>query len=213
MLRADKRGDTEDRLRDTLREVFPRIDLGSNTITFTWDRRALIDALMGRVKEKGQDSSEDADCLETLVLPIAMKRRGVEFRMVVTNGDASNRRPDPSLVQLIAKAHCYLANLTDGSGRSLTDVARRYQTELSEVSRILPLAFLAPSITEAMLTSRQPASLTTQRAAPHVRSTADVGRADRPRRLRRALFRHRNVQSMRCLTHRGRRMDSGVLFH
>jgi len=163
ILDADKPSGTENQLPDTLRKVFKRIDLGSNAITFTWDRRALIDALMGRVKKKGQDSSEDADCLETLVLPIAMKRRGVEFRMVVTNGDAPDRRPDPSLVQLIAKAHCYLASLTDGSGRSLTDVARRYQTELSEVSRILPLAFLAPSITEAILTGRQPASLTTQR--------------------------------------------------
>ena len=83
--------------------------------------------------------------------------------MVLTNGNPSHPKPDASLVQLIAKAHCYLASLTDGSGRSLTDVAQHFDTELSEVSRILPLAFLAPSITEAILSGRHPISLTTQR--------------------------------------------------
>ena len=78
------------------------------------------------------------------------------------DGNTVYRRPDAGLVQLVAKAHTYLAKLTDGSERSLTQIAAECRTGLSEVSRILPLAFLAPSIVDAIMTSRQSLTLTAQ---------------------------------------------------
>ena len=87
-------------------------------------------------------------------------------RLHLRAGDTSSNAAssfDPALVALIARAHCYLRKLTKKPGRTLTDVAAECGTEPSEVSRILPLAFLAPAIVEAVLAGQQPISLTTQR--------------------------------------------------
>ena len=49
------------------------------------------------------------------------------------------------------------------AGQKLTDIATADGVELSEVSRILPLAFLSPSIVDSILAGNQPVSLTAQR--------------------------------------------------
>ena len=53
--------------------------------------------------------------------------------------------------------------LTDGTDRSLTDIATADGAELSEVSRILPLAFLSPKLVDAVLAGNHPVQLTAQR--------------------------------------------------
>ena len=51
----------------------------------------------------------------------------------------------------------------DGGGKTLSNIANAEGVELSEVSRILPLAFLSPSIVDSILAGTQPVSLTAQR--------------------------------------------------
>ncbi|MBW3096055.1 hypothetical protein [Pseudohoeflea coraliihabitans] len=147
-----------------LRQFIERVDLAKDRITITWNFRRLVDeADDPNLSQAGKPDREHSSLRYEVVLPIALKRRGVEAKVILANGESSSAKPDPSLIQLIAKAHCYLARLTDSSGRSLSEVARRFDTDLSEVSRILPLAFLAPALTTAILAGKHPASLTTQR--------------------------------------------------
>ena len=93
-----------------------------------------------------------------LTFPLAFKTRGVESRIVVDGRSPS--RIDKTLVDGIALAHACLKALTDGSSKGIAEVAADRSMDASDVSRILPLAFLAPSLTEAILTGRQPADLT-----------------------------------------------------
>ena len=71
-------------------------------------------------------------------------------------------RSDDGLVEHIARAHLLMRKLTDGSGRTIADVADAAAIHVADVSRILPLAFLAPSITDAILRGRQPVELTSR---------------------------------------------------
>lgn len=147
-----------------IRQAFLRIVLARDNITLHVDRKAIVEGLINvpSTKLSAPERNEHLPHI-TFTVPIAIRRRGVETRMVLINGNAPARQPDPALIQLLAKAQTYLAKLTDGSDRSLTEVAADCRTELSEVSRILPLAFLAPSIIDAIMTGRQSVSLTTQR--------------------------------------------------
>ena len=92
-----------------------------------------------------------------------MRRRGVETRIVLTNGPAQSRAPDPALVDLVLRSHRYLQQLTDGSDRSLSDIATANRVDPSEVSRILPLAFLSPKLIDAVHAGNHPVQLTAQR--------------------------------------------------
>ena len=95
----------------------------------------------------------------TISVPMTLRRRGAEARLVL-EGHSLGRKPDDGLVEAVAKAHVMLGMLTDGSGRTIADVANDVGIHVADASRILPLAFLAPKITDAILRGRQPVELT-----------------------------------------------------
>ena len=80
--------------------------------------------------------------------------------MVITNSADQHRQPDAGLVQLVLKAHRYLAMLVDGQNKTISDVAAAEGVEASEVSRILPLAFLSPAIIDSILAGTESVGLT-----------------------------------------------------
>ncbi|MEW9834235.1 recombinase family protein [Mesorhizobium marinum] len=95
----------------------------------------------------------------TISVPMSLRRRGCEARLVL-DGQQAVRKPDDGLVDTLAKAHIMLGMLTDGSGRTIADLANEVGIHVADVSRILPLAFLAPKIADAILRGRQPVELT-----------------------------------------------------
>jgi DNA invertase Pin-like site-specific DNA recombinase len=150
--------------RDLLQRVFRRVELASGQLILEVDRQAIIDLILpDQQNAAASRRSDDGLPSHRIAIPIAIKRRGVETRMVLADNRSPTTDPDPALIQLIARAHLYLARLTSGSVTSLTEIAAACRTELSEVSRILPLAFLAPSIVDAIMTGCQSPSLTAQR--------------------------------------------------
>jgi site-specific DNA recombinase len=152
--------DAMDARSELIRKLARRVVLKPGTLIIDIDRSAVIAALL---PEQGQPKLDQDDVILSVECPISLKRRGVEMRMLVTNSAERHREPDPGLVQLTLRAHRYLALLIDGQDRTITDVAMVESVEASEVSRILPLAFLAPSIVESILAGTQPISLTAQR--------------------------------------------------
>lgn len=95
----------------------------------------------------------------TVTVSMALMRRGCESRLVL-EGHSPMRKPNDGLAEVIATARVLLSMLTDGSGRTIADAAKETGIHVADVSRILPLAFLAPKITEAILRGRQPVELT-----------------------------------------------------
>ena len=75
---------------------------------------------------------------------------------------STSSSPDSALISLLARAHLLLRKLTDGTVKSLSEVAAETGVGASEVSRILPLAFLSPDLVEASMTGMQPSRLRAQ---------------------------------------------------
>lgn len=65
----------------------------------------------------------DAPDTISIVCPFSIRRRGVEVRMVLTDGSAGRRKPDPVLINLLRQAHLDPEQLTDGQSRNLKDIA------------------------------------------------------------------------------------------
>lgn len=98
-------------------------------------------------------------------MPVILKRRGSEMRLVIESELARQRQADPALVDLVARAHVYLDRLTSSSTTGSTEIAREFGVDRADVGRILPLAFLSPAMLAAILTGRQSPSLTARQLA------------------------------------------------
>lgn len=99
-------------------------------------------------------------CTATINVPITLQRRGVETKLIITGSGKKQRQSEPRLCRLIAQARLWFDQLAFGKAASVRAIALRENIYETEVSRILPLAFLAPRIIEAILDGRQAEELT-----------------------------------------------------
>ncbi len=96
----------------------------------------------------------------TRLVPLQLKRRGVETRLVLTDGSNTAAKPDLPLLSSVARARAWAEEFTSGSPRSLTQIATSDGVTDKYVGNLLSLAFLAPAVVEAISAGRQPVELT-----------------------------------------------------
>ena len=82
------------------------------------------------------------------------------MKLVMDNGADPERKPDMALIGLIAKAHRWFDLLATGEVAMMEALAARENADMNEISRVLPLAFLAPDVVEMIVAGRQPVDLT-----------------------------------------------------
>ena len=87
----------------------------------------------------------------------------METKLVVLNSAHALSQKVPSLIKLIARSADWFEKLRRGETSSLEEIAKRERMSASDVSRYLPLAFLAPDIVASIAKGRQPIELTVQR--------------------------------------------------
>jgi len=148
-----------ERQRQLLSALVHRIILHANSIRIDIKRIGLI----GLLAEPDADITADSEELFNVVVPIQLKRRGVEAKLVMKAAGSRCPSPDKKLITLFADAHRWIDDLAEGRAASLRDLARQHHRDVAEVSRTLPLAFLSPDIVEAILDGRQPVDLTPRR--------------------------------------------------
>jgi site-specific DNA recombinase len=150
-----------DQLRATIRGIVSRVELKAGVLVLMIDRDALMSLLIGGARQARKANATDR--IISIEHPMSLRRRGVETRMQLGNDSRPASAPDRNLINLIGRAYRYLKQLTDGSGRGLSDIAAANQVDPADVSRTLPLAFLSPKIVDAILSGQQPVELTAQR--------------------------------------------------
>jgi hypothetical protein len=97
------------------------------------------------------------------LVPASQRRRGVEMRLVLEGaGHGRTSKPDPALIKAVARARRWFDDLVNGRARSFADIAAADRCSERYISRLMPLAFLAPEILEAVLSGTQPANLTAE---------------------------------------------------
>jgi site-specific DNA recombinase len=94
------------------------------------------------------------------LIPLQMRRRGVEMKFVVNGDSTASPRTEPALLKMTARARCWFDDLVSGRAASMVEIGKRDKVGKRHVSEIIRLAFLAPDIVEQIVNGAQPAELT-----------------------------------------------------
>ena len=95
-------------------------------------------------------------------LPLQIRRRGVEKRLLLAGGAVVRRQVDRALLKAVARAHCWLDDFLSGRLPSLTAIAAREKVTKRYVSRLIRLGLLAPEMVDEIAEGSQALELTTQ---------------------------------------------------
>jgi DNA invertase Pin-like site-specific DNA recombinase len=139
-----------------VRPILDRIIVAGKQVRVILSRTALASMI-------GLEARADraVGALEITIEALAL-RCGKQVRMVVGDVATTARSVDQRLLALISEAHRWFGELSAGKA-TIAQIAARDRVQVSYVSRLMPLAFLAPDIVEMIIDGRQPLTLTVER--------------------------------------------------
>jgi site-specific DNA recombinase len=151
-------GGAPEQRSSVLRELVEKVVVDEQTIIIKVRRAPLFGSSLSSVSDAPADGAVE------LTAAITVKRRGVETRLVLLDAQQNHTaRSDPALVKAIARGRAWFDELATGRARSLQDLAKRHGISRRYIRRLVGLAFLSPSLVEAILQGRQPVELTATR--------------------------------------------------
>lgn len=93
-------------------------------------------------------------------IPMQMKRRGCEMRLVINAGQPA-ATPDPILRRSIAQAYYWFDVLQSGQASNIAEIAAQEDVDERYIAQRLPFAFIAPDMIDRIIAGTQPVTLTT----------------------------------------------------
>ena len=142
---------------EAIRSLVTRVQVGDGEIAVTLRRQSLAERL-----SMPSDYSPNANAPLELTMPAELRRLGKEKRLIVA-ALVPKTNLDAMLIKAIVRAHQWFEMLKNRTVESISDLARIEKVQRTYPSRIIPLAFLAPDITAAILEGRQPIDLSLDR--------------------------------------------------
>ncbi|MEC5289145.1 hypothetical protein VSX64_00020 [Aurantimonas sp. C2-6-R+9] len=143
-------------------QIIERIGVAEDSVTLAINRMALGEALEIAEPDWIANIADVEEPIE-IAVAIRLQRCGKQVRLILGEVSSKTRLPHADLVQLVRDGHRWFEDLRCGRAATIAAIARRDRHQVSHVSRNLSLAFLAPDITEMILTGRQPITLTPER--------------------------------------------------
>jgi len=137
---------------DTLTKVIEKVQLTAGGIRV---------GLKIPMPNTGDGSSGKILCVSRM-LSMKMRRRGVELRIVLDGHSDLARKADPALLKAVARARRWVEQITSAQVRSSAETARRDALPKGYVAAIMRLAFLSPTLVDAVVEGRTPAGTSLQ---------------------------------------------------
>jgi site-specific DNA recombinase len=146
---------TSEKIQILLKSTVTRVIVREHNIQILLSKHALQDALLGArdIDPSAEQGGNDSITLETSA---QLARHGGEMRLQLSpDAPGSKPRPDHSLLRAIARAHDWVDRMLRGDTVNQRSIAAETGHDERYVSRILPLAFLAPDLIEDILEGKQ----------------------------------------------------------
>jgi hypothetical protein len=152
-----------------LRALLDRVLVHEDRVELQVRKGALLKLVLGQDRDiQADDAEHNSLGYITLQLEAQLKRCGGEVRFLLPPDSAHAKpHPVPSLLRAVARAHDWLAQIMRGEVTNQRAIAAATGLNERYIGSILPLAFLAPDLTEAILDGKQS-------------STLDLGRCLKP---------------------------------
>jgi hypothetical protein len=99
----------------------------------------------------------------TRLVPLQMRRRGIETRLVLPGEAVLAPGTDTALLRALARGYRWFGELAAGTAVSTSQIAAREAVSDSYVRHLVPLALLAPTIVESICAGRQGVCLSAER--------------------------------------------------
>jgi len=139
--------------------IIERVDLKRDGMQITLN--------LGSILGPDQFPDSGADLRMTRLVPMQLRRRGVETRLVIPGEAVTASRTDPVLLRALARGYNWLCELASGRAVSTKQIADREGLSDSYLRHVVPLGLLAPAIVESICAGRQSVSLSAERLKDH----------------------------------------------
>jgi DNA invertase Pin-like site-specific DNA recombinase len=155
---------SSEKVRSDFRSIVMRIIVRQQNLVLQLSRRSLLNAFLNPQRSKELLISADvAEDLVTIEADAQLRRCGGEVRLLLADGAQGKARPVPALVRAVARANDWMDRIMRGEVPNQRDLAKQTGFDKRYISRIIPLAFLAPDITEAILEGKQSKNLSLEK--------------------------------------------------
>jgi site-specific DNA recombinase len=143
---------------ELMHKFVSRVVVSNSELTVLLDRRKIAE----QIEVLTDKETHNSTTIVELRIPVDLRRVGQEKRLIIAaHSPAINH--DPVLIAAIAKAYRWFGMLKSGEVQTMGALARAENVQRTYITSLLPLALLAPDITEAILEGRQPVDLSLQR--------------------------------------------------
>jgi site-specific DNA recombinase len=136
------------------RQLIERVDIDGSQLR--------IKVLISCLSECIEDADATCDGSVILEMPITFGRRGVESKIILPRTSSASL-PDSGLIDLVSNSYQWAQRIFKREVFTVREIAQKDDVDEGDVSRFLPLAFLAPDIVEAILRGKQPMKLTPEK--------------------------------------------------
>jgi site-specific DNA recombinase len=155
---------SQEKVRNDLQSIVMRIIVRQQKVELQLCKRALLKSFLpAQHVDDSTSSTPNAEDTITLEAEAQLKRCGGEIRLLLGSPDQNRSRTVPSLVRAVARAHERMDRILRGEIPNQRALARQTGFDERYISRIIPLAFLAPDITEAILEGKQSPDLSLEK--------------------------------------------------
>jgi site-specific DNA recombinase len=160
---------SQEKVRNDLRSVMTRIVVRHQKVELQLSRKALLQFFF--TPHRSEEIAGPLSASEDLIILEAdaqLRKCGGEVRLLLADTEQNRARSVPSLVRAVARAHDWMDRILSGEVPNQQALAKQTGFDKRYISRIIPLAFLAPDITEAILDGKQDPNLSLEKCISEI---------------------------------------------
>ena len=160
---------SQEKVRNDVQSTVTRIIVRQQKIELQLSKQSLLKTfLTPRRSEEIAATLPASEDLITIEAKAELRRCGSEVRLLLADTEQNRARPVLSLVRAVARAHDWMDRILTGEILNQSALAQETGFDKRYISRIIPLAFLAPDITEAILDGTQHPSLSLEKCVNEI---------------------------------------------